>query len=222
MRLRSLEVAPSAHGHSAIKRADWHTCRRRSRRDRAMAGPVAPRRVSGRDHPHGRAAGDRVRRASFRADRSAEPTWGLVGVSRVHRARVQRPNRTVGRVDGRLAWPRKQAVEPELKLGERFRAIVGVQRLLGFPLTHQNEPAGISQRCGEDVAPAARLAASPTAKTLEQRPELSSPSADSEHLGDNDHGHDGQLCIRASAATAQLVGRWRSATSPRRGGSGLR
>ena len=25
MRLRSLEVAPSAHGQSAIKRADWHT-----------------------------------------------------------------------------------------------------------------------------------------------------------------------------------------------------
>jgi hypothetical protein len=59
-----------------------------------------------------------------------------------------------------------EAVEAELKVGGRFRAIVSVQRLPGFPLADQNEPAGICQSRGEDVAPAARLAASPTAKTL--------------------------------------------------------
>ena len=36
---------------------------------------------------------------------------------------------------------------------------MGVQRLLGFPLAHQNEPAGIRQGRGEDVAPVALLMA---------------------------------------------------------------
>ena len=69
-------------------------------------------------------------------------TLGLVGVSRVHRARVQRPDGTLGRVDGRLAWPREEAFEAELKVGERFSAIVGVQRLLGFPVAHQKPARG--------------------------------------------------------------------------------
>ena len=94
-----------------------------------------------------------------------------------------------------------------LKVGERLRAIVGVERRLGFPLAHEHEPAGIGQGRGEDVAPAARLAAGPTAKALEQRRELGSPCADPEHLGDGNHGHVAQLDIPTSTPASARAAR---------------
>jgi len=68
------------------------------------------------------------------------------------------------------------------------------------------EPLVPCPRQREDVAPAARLAASPTAKVLEQRRELSPPPADPEHLGDSNHGHDAQLRTRV-LVTAGHMGR---------------
>jgi hypothetical protein len=123
-----------------------------------------------------------------------------VSVARVHRPGVHRANGAFDRIDGQLARPREQPLEPKLKVGERLGAIVRVKRVLAIPLAEEHEPAGFGQGRGEDVAPAAGLSAGPSLKAFEQVCELPAASADREHFGNGDHAHQRQLTQTSAAS----------------------